>query len=192
MHKLNKNRNKKYDNRCVAVKERQYFGLSKLTKLQGLWQAPRSTAMASAAMEYTHTSPEGGFEHVERTGHHGEPGQRQDQVGSSPPPRRTTTARPRPLSMPPVASAAPQASSEPSSHTRAPQEHRQQDYHVSRRGGSRPVVRVVGNYSLGKTVGAGSMGKVKIAYHNITGEKVSRDCPTRSNSRSYIGCLARD
>ena len=33
--------------------------------------------------------------------------------------------------------------------------------------------RVLGDYTLGKTVGAGSMGKVKLAYHNITGEKVS-------------------
>lgn len=141
--------------------------------------------MASTAMENSQTNPDSGFEHVERTANHGEAGQRQDQVSSSPQPRRTTTTRPRPLSMPPVASVAPPASSEPASHSRAPQEHRQQDYHASRRGGSRPVVRVVGNYSLGKTVGAGSMGKVKIAYHNITGEKVSRHCATRPNARSY-------
>ena len=32
--------------------------------------------------------------------------------------------------------------------------------------------RVLGDYTLGKTIGAGSMGKVKLAYHNITGEKV--------------------
>jgi hypothetical protein len=148
--------------------------------------------MASTAMQNSQTIPEDGFEHVERTANHGEAGQRQDQVSSSPPPRRTTTARPRPLSMPPVASAAPAASSDVPSHSRAPQEHRQQDYHASRRGGSRPVVRVVGNYSLGKTVGAGSMGKVKLAYHNMTGEKVSRYGATRSSSRSYSLFAARD
>ena len=32
--------------------------------------------------------------------------------------------------------------------------------------------RVLGDYTLGKTLGAGSMGKVKLAYHNITSEKV--------------------
>ena len=32
--------------------------------------------------------------------------------------------------------------------------------------------RVLGDYTLGKTLGAGSMGKVKLAYHNLTGEKV--------------------
>ena len=32
--------------------------------------------------------------------------------------------------------------------------------------------RVLGDYTLGKTLGAGSMGKVKLAHHNITGEKV--------------------
>ncbi|OCB89838.1 Pkinase-domain-containing protein [Sanghuangporus baumii] len=33
--------------------------------------------------------------------------------------------------------------------------------------------RVLGDYTLGKTIGAGSMGKVKLAYHNITGEKLA-------------------
>lgn len=36
----------------------------------------------------------------------------------------------------------------------------------------RSANRVLGDYTLGKTLGAGSMGKVKLAYHNITGEKV--------------------
>ncbi|KAI0039409.1 Pkinase-domain-containing protein [Auriscalpium vulgare] len=31
--------------------------------------------------------------------------------------------------------------------------------------------RILGDYTLGKTLGAGSMGKVKLAQHNITGEK---------------------
>lgn len=32
--------------------------------------------------------------------------------------------------------------------------------------------RVLGDYTLSKTLGAGSMGKVKLAHHNVTGEKV--------------------
>lgn len=32
--------------------------------------------------------------------------------------------------------------------------------------------RILGDYTLSKTLGAGSMGKVKLATHNITGEQV--------------------
>jgi serine/threonine protein kinase len=39
------------------------------------------------------------------------------------------------------------------------------------RNGSRN--RILGDYTLSKTLGAGSMGKVKLAHHNVTGEKVS-------------------
>jgi len=87
---------------------------------------------------------------------------------------RTASTRPRPVSMPPVANA------EPSKMTTSPdqasydQEHRPQGHSSSRRGASRTTVKVIGNYSLGKTLGAGSMGKVKLAYHNQTGEKVCR------------------
>ncbi|KAJ7472051.1 Pkinase-domain-containing protein [Mycena latifolia] len=35
------------------------------------------------------------------------------------------------------------------------------------------VNRVLGNYTLSKTLGAGSMGKVKLATHNVTGEKLA-------------------
>ncbi|KAH8113716.1 hypothetical protein DFH11DRAFT_1600692, partial [Phellopilus nigrolimitatus] len=31
--------------------------------------------------------------------------------------------------------------------------------------------RVVGDHTLGRTLGASSMGEVKLAYHNLTGEK---------------------
>lgn len=34
--------------------------------------------------------------------------------------------------------------------------------------------RQVGDWILGKTIGAGSMGKVKLVVHQHTGEKVSR------------------
>lgn len=38
--------------------------------------------------------------------------------------------------------------------------------------------RILGDYTLSKTLGAGSMGKVKLAHHNITGEKVSNRHPS--------------
>lgn len=37
---------------------------------------------------------------------------------------------------------------------------------------SRTTNRILGDYTLSKTLGAGSMGKVKLAHHNLTGEKV--------------------
>ena len=33
--------------------------------------------------------------------------------------------------------------------------------------------KLLGDYTLAKTLGAGSMGKVKLATHNLSGEKVS-------------------
>ena len=43
----------------------------------------------------------------------------------------------------------------------------------------RSTNRILGDYTLSKTLGAGSMGKVKLAHHNITGEKVSSRIPRR-------------
>lgn len=34
-------------------------------------------------------------------------------------------------------------------------------------------LKSIGNYTFQQTIGKGSMGKVKLAVHNITGEKVS-------------------
>lgn len=36
--------------------------------------------------------------------------------------------------------------------------------------------KVIGNYTLVSTLGSGSMGKVKLAMHNITQEKVRSTC----------------
>jgi hypothetical protein len=47
--------------------------------------------------------------------------------------------------------------------------------HAKRRDGNtkgRSSHKILGDYTLSKTLGAGSMGKVKLAVHNVTGEKV--------------------
>ncbi|EJD40890.1 Pkinase-domain-containing protein [Auricularia subglabra TFB-10046 SS5] len=46
----------------------------------------------------------------------------------------------------------------------------------------RPSSRIVGEYSLGKTLGAGSMGKVKLAYHIHTGERLAVKIVPRPNT----------
>ena len=103
--------------------------------------------------------------------------ERPPSSNATPTPRQPSanSARPRPLSMPmapqqyaPVPGV-PQAAdgatprAEGPSSTSATPNGRQKP---------RSSNRVLGDYTLGKTLGAGSMGKVKLAYHNITGEKV--------------------
>lgn len=85
-------------------------------------------------------------------------------------PRRTTSAsKPRPVSMPPQAYV-------PPANDRDRQHAEDGGRHGGRADGSsgtrRTSNRVLGDYTLSKTLGAGSMGKVKLAHHNITGEKV--------------------
>jgi len=76
------------------------------------------------------------------------------QVRPLPTPRIHSSAhRPRPVSMPPTATA-----------------DRDRQHRQPQKG--RPATRVLGDYTLTKTLGAGSMGKVKLAVHNITDEKV--------------------
>ncbi|KAI9068945.1 Pkinase-domain-containing protein [Trametes sanguinea] len=48
-------------------------------------------------------------------------------------------------------------------------------------GKSRSGTRILGDYTLSKTLGAGSMGKVKLAHHNITGEKLAVKILPRAN-----------
>lgn len=91
---------------------------------------------------------------------------------AQPVPRRTTPAnKPRPVSMPPQPYTAP---SDRTDRRRAEdgtagQAHRTDGTSGSR---SRSSYRILGDYTLSKTLGAGSMGKVKLAHHNVTGEKV--------------------
>ncbi|PVG02349.1 Pkinase-domain-containing protein [Serendipita vermifera] len=132
-----------------------------------------------------------GFEHVERAMGNGVASNVDTTLDHPPPQRRTarpTNGRPRPVSMPPVANTdAPnvQAAAE-QSHSSHDQ--RSQGHSSSRRGASRATVRVIGNYSLGKTLGAGSMGKVKLAYHNQTGEKLAiKIVPRPTGNHSNTG-----
>jgi serine/threonine protein kinase KIN1/2 len=99
--------------------------------------------------------------------------------GLSPSPRRTTAttngAKSRPVSMPPQAASAAAAAAV----ANGANERRADDAasgHKPRQSASkstRSSNRVLGDYTLSKSLGQGSMGKVKLAHHNITGQKVN-------------------
>ena len=82
---------------------------------------------------------------------------------------QSTSQRPRPVSMPPQAYAAPSSNGRDQRHD----DGRHGRAEGSSSSKSRSGTRILGDYTLSKTLGAGSMGKVKLAHHNITGEKVS-------------------
>ncbi|KIJ62403.1 hypothetical protein HYDPIDRAFT_114497 [Hydnomerulius pinastri MD-312] len=91
-----------------------------------------------------------------------------------PAPRPQSTHRPRPVSMPPQAynSSPPTSSSDRDRQQMPESKHRQhRDGSTSKQG--RSSNRILGDYTLTKTLGAGSMGKVKLAIHNITDEKLA-------------------
>ncbi len=89
---------------------------------------------------------------------------------------RGTAPKPRPMSLPPV-SYAPSysgtSSERPRQYVEQPlasaQRHSQRGLEPPKQ---RTTNRILGEYTLSKTLGAGSMGKVKLAHHNATGEKV--------------------
>ncbi|KZT30084.1 Pkinase-domain-containing protein [Neolentinus lepideus HHB14362 ss-1] len=81
---------------------------------------------------------------------------------------REPSHKPRPLSMPPQAFAAPTQPERDRSVMDDGSKHRSRDGSSSK---PRSSNRVLGDYTLSKTLGAGSMGKVKLAHHNVTGEK---------------------
>ncbi|KAL0948265.1 hypothetical protein HGRIS_010861 [Hohenbuehelia grisea] len=108
----------------------------------------------------------------------------------------TGSQRPRPMSMPPQAYAARTQGAEDAAgagtgvttsatnnsntgsttngtgtHTR--RSHRDRDANGNPTSKPRSSGRILGDYTLGKTLGAGSMGKVKLAVHNVTGEKLA-------------------
>ncbi|KAG9308123.1 kinase-like domain-containing protein [Chiua virens] len=75
--------------------------------------------------------------------------------------------------MPPQSYSSPQtSSSDRDKQLMSDQKHRQhKDGSTSKQ--SRTANRVLGDYTLTKTLGAGSMGKVKLAIHNVTEEKLA-------------------
>ena len=92
-------------------------------------------------------------------------------------PQRVQTIRPRPVSMPPQSHApqVPTLSSDENGN-RERRKHRE-DQPSSRRSGR----RTLGDYTLSKTLGAGSMGQVRLASHNVSGEKVCFSIPSYSS-----------
>ena len=90
---------------------------------------------------------------------------------AQPVPRRTpTVSKPRPVSMPPQPYAPTGDRTDRQRADDAARHPHRQDGASGNR--SRSSYRILGDYTLSKTLGAGSMGKVKLAHHNVTGEKV--------------------
>jgi hypothetical protein len=89
---------------------------------------------------------------------------------------RGAAPKPRPMSLPPTSyspSYSGTSSERPRQYAEQPlasaQRHSQRGPEAPKQ---RTTNRILGDYTLSKTLGAGSMGKVKLAHHNVTGEKV--------------------
>ena len=94
---------------------------------------------------------------------------------------RGAAPKPRPMSLPPTSysqSYSGTSSERPRQYVEQPlasaQRHSQRGAEPSKQ---RNTNRILGDYTLSKTLGAGSMGKVKLAHHNVTGEKVRMTLP---------------
>ncbi|KAL6303634.1 Pkinase-domain-containing protein [Sparassis latifolia] len=116
--------------------------------------------------------------------------QEQTQLPNSPttsqapvPRRPASTQKPRPLSMPPQTFAAP-SPSERDRHFAEDGGRHVQRGDATPQGKPRSSNRILGDYTLSKTLGAGSMGKVKLAHHNLTGEKLAVKILPRANPPS--------
>jgi hypothetical protein len=111
---------------------------------------------------------------------------------------RGTVPKPRPMSLPPQ----PYTPSHSGTSSERPRHYGEQPHAATQRHSQRSVDpnkqrttnRILGDYTLSKTLGAGSMGKVKLAHHNISGEKVRtptilffyrRSCHARTFLLSY-------
>lgn len=105
---------------------------------------------------------------------------------------RGMASKPRPMSLPPTSyspSYSGTSSERPRQYVEQPlassQRHSQRGLEPPKQ---RTTNRILGDYTLSKTLGAGSMGKVKLAHHNVTGEKVRMTLPLSFCQRS---CIAR-
>lgn len=130
-----------------------------------------------------------GHEYDMNIAHHPQPPTPTSSSPSGPVPRGLTPSHRRPVSMPPQAynlnvippgpSLATPSSSDTRERSHLSEESQQRRHrednrvhaHSSTSRSSR-TNRILGDYTLSKTLGAGSMGKVKLATHNVTGEKV--------------------
>lgn len=114
----------------------------------------------------------------------------------APLPRGSTpnSHRQRPVSMPPQTFVqASTANPAPASETRerSHDENRERRRHRDDTPRSSRSNRILGDYTLSKTLGAGSMGKVKLATHNVTGEKVRVMMDEGSGFETHIYCSWR-
>ncbi|KAI0049113.1 Pkinase-domain-containing protein [Auriscalpium vulgare] len=99
------------------------------------------------------------------------------------PTTRGTVPRPRPMSLPPQSYTPSQSGASTDRDRDRGRQHADErahngnsPRHPSRAPDTpktRTTNRILGDYTLSKTLGAGSMGKVKLAQHNITGEKLA-------------------
>ncbi|KAF8530212.1 Pkinase-domain-containing protein [Hysterangium stoloniferum] len=106
----------------------------------------------------------------EASGPHGgvdDAGHEFDMPVSRPVDSRAT--RPRPVSMPPQAFNPQPIPPEPAAVRRSVEEARPPSTTKTGRSSN----KVLGDYTLSKTLGQGSMGKVKLAQHNVSGEKLA-------------------
>ena len=113
---------------------------------------------------------------------------------------RGTAPKPRPMSLPPTSysqSYSGTSSERPRQYAEQPlasaQRHSQRGLEPTKQ---RTTNRILGDYTLSKTLGAGSMGKVKLAHHNVTGEKVRTTlqlsfCQRSLHSRNVFSFLSR-
>ncbi|KAK2461106.1 hypothetical protein APHAL10511_006885 [Amanita phalloides] len=84
---------------------------------------------------------------------------------------RPSSTRPRPVSLPPKPFHPPTSHSDSRDRSSMPPQDIPQNHRKHR--ASARSNRLLGDYSLGKTIGAGSMGKVKLAVHNVSGDKLA-------------------
>jgi serine/threonine protein kinase KIN1/2 len=86
------------------------------------------------------------------------------------------THKSRPVSMPPQAMTSTPTGSDRERERERDRDRERQSTSKHTNGQSsksgRSSNRVLGDYTLSKSLGQGSMGKVKLAHHNVTGQKV--------------------